>query len=99
MRGEGRKRRPGRPWWAARWAAALAVGGEVGWAISAAGLKARGGSKRKEKAFPISIFAKQLQIQTKFEFRPLNSSSVVKQRIVLQHECNKNVSKPYISFQ
>jgi hypothetical protein len=55
--------------------------------------------KGKDKVFSNFCFFKQLQIQTKFEFKPLNSSPAVKQRIVIQHECNKNVSKPYISFQ
>jgi hypothetical protein len=74
------------------------VGRELGWAASVAGLKAREGRKRKRKGFSNSVFANQFRIQTKFEFKPLNSSSTVKQRIVLQHVCNINVPKPYISF-
>jgi hypothetical protein len=55
-------------------------GGKECWAGFAGRPKERERGERKEKPFSFSDFCKLAQIQTKFEFKPLNTSSTLKQK-------------------
>ena len=75
-----------------RWAAARAKKEEEegrGWAGSGSGPKGWGGRKRKRKVFSIFCFCKLAQIQTKFEFKPPNTSPALKQKLCISMYATK----------
>jgi hypothetical protein len=68
--------------------------GRAVWASFGFRLKERERENEKTKmTFPFSNFCKLVHIQTKFEFKPLNIVPTIKQNIMHQHECNKNIFK------